>query len=220
MRIAPTWERDQVSLLDANPDPRSRSTMKTFVAAFALTLAPALAAADTYKIEGSHTQSGFAVKHLLISTVRGEFGKTEGTVVIDPADLTRSTVEATIDATTIDTRDAKRDEHLRNADFFDVAKFPRITFKSTKVEKAGEGTLKVTGDLTMKGVTKPVVLTVEGPSAEIKDPWGNTRRGLSATARINRKDFGVSYGPDAVVSDVVAITIDAELLKDAPPAKK
>jgi polyisoprenoid-binding protein YceI len=196
--------------------------MKKLVAAvaLALSLAPALAAAaDTYKIEGSHTQSGFAVKHLLISTVRGEFGKTEGTVVIDPADLTKSTVEATIDATSIDTRDAKRDDHLRNADFFDVAKFPKITFKSTKVEKAGEG-LKVTGDLTMKGVTKSVVLDVAGPTAEIKDPWGNTRRGLSATTKINRKDFGVSYGPDAVVSDVVAITIDAELLKDAPPAKK
>jgi polyisoprenoid-binding protein YceI len=196
--------------------------MKKLVAALALslTLAPALAAAaDTFKIEGSHTQSAFAVKHLMISTVRGEFGKTEGTVVIDPADLTRSTVEASIDVTSVDTRDAKRDEHLKGADFFEVAKFPRITFKSTKVEKAGEG-LKVTGDLTMKGVTRSVVLDVAGPTAEIKDPWGNTRRGLSATAKVNRKDFGVSYGPDAAISDVVAITIDAELLKDAPPAAK
>ncbi len=190
---------------------------KLAAAALALVLAPALAlAADSYKIEGSHTQSAFAVKHLMISTVRGEFGKTEGTVVIDPADVTRSTVEATIDVASVDTRDAKRDEHLRNADFFDVAKFPKITFKSTKVEKAGEGTLKVTGDLTMKGVTKPVVLTVSGPTDEIKDPWGNTRRGLSASTKINRKDFGVSYGPNAAVSDEVAITIDAELLKDAP----
>jgi len=197
--------------------------MKKLVAALALslTLAPALAAAaDTFKIEGSHTQSAFAVKHLMISTVRGEFGKTEGTVVIDPADLTRSTVEATIDVAAVNTRDAKRDEHLRGPDFFEVAKFPKITFKSTKVEKAGEGTLKVTGDLTIRGVTKPVVLTVAGPTAEIKDPWGNTRRGLSATGKINRKDFGVSYGPDAAISDEVAITIDAELLKDAPPAKK
>jgi polyisoprenoid-binding protein YceI len=195
--------------------------MKTLAAALALALTPALAvAADAYKIEGSHTQAGFAVKHLLISTVRGEFGKTEGTVVIDPADLTRSSVEATIDATTVDTRDAKRDEHLRNADFFDTAKFPTITFKSTKVEKAGEG-LKVIGDLTIKGVTRPVVLDVAGPTAEIKDPWGNTRRGLSATTRINRKDFGVSYGPNAAIGDEVAITIDAELVKDQPtPAKK
>ncbi len=193
---------------------------KLAAAALALVLAPALAlAADSYKIEGSHTQSAFAVKHLMISTVRGEFGKTEGTVVIDPADVTRSTVEATIDVASVDTRDAKRDEHLRNADFFDVAKFPKITFKSTKVEQAGEGTLKVTGDLTMKGVTKPVVLTVSGPTDEIKDPWGNTRRGLSASTKINRKDFGVSYGPNAAVSDEVAITIDAELLKDAPAKK-
>ena len=194
--------------------------MKTLLLALvALTAAPALAT-DTYQIEGSHPQSAFAVKHLMISTVRGEFGKTEGTVVLDPADLTRSTVEATIDATTVDTRDAKRDEHLKGADFFEVAKFPKITFKSTKVEKAAGG-LKVTGDLTIKGVTKPVVLEVAGPSDEIKDPWGNTRRGLSATTRINRKDFGVSYGPNAAVSDEVAITIDAELLKDQPaPAKK
>jgi polyisoprenoid-binding protein YceI len=128
-------------------------------------------------------------------------------------------VEATIDVASIDTRDAKRDEHLRNADFFDAAKFPKITFKSTKVEKAGEG-LKVTGDLTIKGVTRPVVLDVVGPTAEIKDPWGNTRRGLSATTKINRKDFGVSYGPDAAIGDQVAITIDAELLKDSPPAAK
>jgi len=194
--------------------------MKKLVAVLAL--APALAfAADTFKIEGSHTQSGFAVKHLMISTVRGEFGKTEGTLVLDPADVSKSTVDATIDATTIDTRDAKRDEHLRGPDFFEVAKFPKITFKSTKVEKAGEGTLKVTGDLTIRGVTKPVVLTVAGPTAEIKDPWGNTRRGLSATGKINRKDFGVSYGPDAAIGDEVAITIDAELLKDQPaPAKK
>ncbi|MCM2335154.1 MAG: YceI family protein [Anaeromyxobacteraceae bacterium] len=194
--------------------------MKTLVAALMALLAVPALAADTYKIEGSHTQSAFAVKHLMISTVRGEFGKTEGTVVLDTADVTKSSVEATIDATTIDTRDAKRDEHLRNADFFEVAKFPKITFKSTKVEKAGDG-LKVTGDLTIKGVTKAVVLNVAGPTDEIKDPWGNARRGLSATTKINRKDFGVSYGPNAVVSDEVAITIDAELLKDQPaPAKK
>ena len=194
--------------------------MKTLVAALVALLAVPALAADTYKIEGSHTQSAFAVKHLMISTVRGEFGKTEGTVTLDPADLTKSSVEATIDATTIDTRDAKRDDHLKNADFFDVAKFPKITFKSTKVEKAADG-LKVTGDLTIKGVTKPVVLSVAGPTDEIKDPWGNTRRGLSATTKINRKDFGVSDGPNAAVSDEVAITIDAELLKDQPaPAKK
>ena len=194
---------------------------KLAAAALALVLAPALAlAADSYKIEGSHTQSAFAVKHLMISTVRGEFGKTEGTVVLDPADLTKSSVQATIDATTVDTRDAKRDEHLRNADFFDVARFPRITFKSTKVEKAGEGALKVTGDLTIKGVTRSVVLEVSGPSKEIKDPWGNARRGIEGTTTINRQDFGLTWtrtieaGP--VVGDQVKIEVEAEFIKDQP----
>ena len=190
---------------------------KLLVIAALLAASPALA--DAYKLDGSHSASTFAVKHMLISTVRGEFTKTEGAVTIDPADVTKSSVEATIDATTVSTRDEKRDGHLKSPDFFDVAKFPKITFKSTKVEKAGEGKLKVTGDLTLHGVTKAVVLDVTGPSAEVKDPYGALRRGLSATTTINRKDFGVSYGPDAVVSDAVAITIDAELLKQAPAAK-
>jgi polyisoprenoid-binding protein YceI len=183
-----------------------------------LAAAPALAS-ETYKIDGAHTQAAFAVKHLMISNVRGEFGKTEGVIVLDEANPSKSSVEAVIDATSIDTRDAKRDEHLKSPDFFEVAKFPKITFKSTKVEKASDG-LKVTGDLTIKGVTKQVVLDVSGPSAEIKDPWGNAKRGVSATTQINRKDFGVSYGPDAIVSDVVRIQIDAELLKDQPAAAK
>jgi polyisoprenoid-binding protein YceI len=185
----------------------------------ALVAFPALAlAADTWNIDTSHTQAAFSVKHLMISTVRGDFDKTTGKVVIDDADLTRSTVEATIDAASISTRDEKRDGHLKSADFFDVAKFPTLTFKSTKVEKAGEG-LKVTGDLTMHGVTKPVVLDVTGPSKEIKDPMGNFRRALVATTKLNRKDFGVSYGPDAVVSDLVTITIESELIKEVPPKK-
>jgi polyisoprenoid-binding protein YceI len=188
--------------------------------AVAVVALPAFAfAADTWNIDSSHTQTGFSVKHFTISNVRGDFDKTEGKVVIDEGDITRSTVEATIDASTISTRDAKRDGHLKSPDFFDVAKFPSITFKSTKVEKAGEN-LKVTGDLTMHGVTKPVVLDVTGPSKEMKDPYGMSRRALSATGKLNRKDFGVSYGPDAVVSDLVTITIEAELVKEAPPAKK
>jgi polyisoprenoid-binding protein YceI len=193
--------------------------MKKLVALLAAVLAVPALAADTFKIDGSHSAASFSVKHLLISNVRGEFGKTEGTLVLD-ADVTKSSVEAVIDAASIDTRDAKRDEHLKNADFFEVAKFPKITFKSTKVEKAGEG-LKVTGDLTIKGVTKPVVLDVTGPTPEVKDPWGNAKRGVSATTQINRKDFGVSYGPDAIVSDLVKIQIDLELVKEqAAPAKK
>jgi len=195
----------------------NRTLRSLAVAVLAL---PAVAfAADTWNIDSSHTQTGFSVKHFTISNVRGDFDKTEGKVVIDEADITKSTVEATIDAASISTRDAKRDGHLKSPDFFDVAKFPTITFKSTKVEKAGEN-LKVTGDLTMHGVTKPVVLDVTGPSKEMKDPYGLSRRALSATGKLNRKDFGVSYGPDAVVSDLVTITIEAELVKAAPPAKK
>jgi polyisoprenoid-binding protein YceI len=195
--------------------------MKTIVRSLAVALlaVPAITlAADTYKIDGSHTQPGFSVKHFMVSTVRGEFGKTEGKASIDAADITKSSIEVTIDAASINTRDDKRDAHLKSPDFFDVAKFPTLTFKSTKIEKAGEG-LKVTGDLTMRGVTKPVVLDVTGPSKEIKDPYGLSRRAVSATGKLNRKDFGVSYGPDSVVSDLVNVSIEAELVKEAPPAK-
>ena len=191
--------------------------MKRITAA-ALAILPALALADvtTWNIDPLHTQSEFSVKHLVISTVKGEFGKTAGVLKIDDKDITRSSVEATIDTTSINTRIADRDTHLKSPDFFDVAKYPTITFKSTKVEKAGDGLL-VTGDLTMKNVTKPVTLTVTGPSPEIKDPWGNARRGLSARGKLNRKDFGLMWskaveaGP--VVGDDVNIEIDAEIVK-------
>ncbi len=187
---------------------------------FAVVALPVFAlAADTWNVDTSHTQAGFSVKHFMLSTVRGDFSKTEGKVVVDEADVTKSTVDVTIDASTIGTRDAKRDAHLKGADFFDVAKFPTITFKSTKVEKAGEG-LKVTGDLTMHGVTKPVVLDVSSLTKEMKDPYGNTRRAVTATGKLNRKDFGISYGPDAVVSDNVGLAIEAELIREVPAAKK
>ena len=189
--------------------------MKKLAAVLAALLAVPALAAETFKIDPAHTETGFTVKHLLISNVRGQFGKTEGVVVYDEADPSRSRVEATIDVASVNTRDEKRDGHLKSPDFFDVAKYPTITFKSTKVEKAGAGALKVTGNLTMKGVTKQVVLDVAGPSAEVKDPYGNVRRGLSATTQLDRKDFGVSYGPDAMVSDLVKVQIDAELIKDA-----
>jgi len=195
--------------------------MKSTAAALTLTLATALApaasrAADSYTIDATHSQTAFAVKHLLISTVRGEFGKTEGAVVIDDADLSRSHVEATIEVATVNTREAQRDGHLKSAEFLDAAKFPTITFKSTKVEAAGAGKLKVTGDLTLHGVTKSVVLDVTGPSAEVTDPYKQVKRGLSATATINRRDFGVSYGPAQIIADEVTVQIDAELTKAAP----
>jgi polyisoprenoid-binding protein YceI len=197
--------------------------MKRIALVFAVLLAaaPALAAPASYGIDTKHTQTAFAVKHLVISTVRGEFGKTEGKVVIDDADLTKSSVEATIDVASINTREPDRDKHLKTGDFLDLAKYPTITFKSTKVAVAGPGQLKVTGDLTIRGTTKSVVLDVTGPTAEVKDPWGMQRRGIAATTKINRRDFGVNFGAiDAapVVGDEVTIQIDAELVK-APPAK-
>ena len=195
--------------------------MKRFLALFLAVSAPAAAFAQvtTWNLDPAHAHASFSVRHLVISNVRGEFQKFAGSVKLDEKDVTKSSVEATIEAASLDTAVPDRDKHLRSPDFFDVEKFPTITFKSTKVESAGKGKLKVTGNLTMKGVTKSVVLAVEGPTAEIKDPWGKTRRGISATTKINRQDFGLSWskvveaGP--VVGDEVKIEIEAELIKDA-----
>ncbi len=190
--------------------------MNRLAALLALAPLAALAETATWNIDPAHTQSMFTVRHMVISSVKGEFEKTTGTVLLDEKDITRSSVEATIDAASINTRVANRDNDLRSPNFFDVAKYPTITFKSTKVEKAGQGKLKVTGNLTLHGVTRPVVLDVEGPTAPIKDPGGHTRRGLSATTTINRKDFGLQYnkmieaGP--VVGDEIKIDIEAELV--------
>ena len=181
-------------------------------------LAPALGrAADTYEIDATHSSVQFSVRHMMISNVRGEFTKLSGKAVGDPANPTATTVEATLDAASIDTRNAKRDDHLRNPDFLDVAKFPAITFKSTKVEKAGDA-WKLHGDLTLHGVTKPVVLDVTNVTAPTKDPWGNTRIGASATTKINRHDYGIVFnktldGGGVLVGDEIAITIDVEVMK-------
>ncbi len=185
----------------------------TRIAALALALAPTLASAQvaTWNIDGSHTRAGFSVKHLVISDVKGDFDKLTGKVQVDESDLSKSSVEVTIEAASISTRDEKRDNHLKAADFFDVAKFPTLTFKSTKVVAGKDGAITVTGDLTMRGVTKPV--TLEGSiTSAITDPWGNSRRGVSLTGKLNRKDFGVSYGPAAVVGDEVKLDIQAELV--------
>ncbi len=190
--------------------------------ALALAAAPvAVLAQSTWNIDPAHSHASFTVRHMVISNVRGDFQKFAGAVQLDEKDVSRSTVEATLQATSIDTGNADRDKHLRSPDFFDAEKFPTIAFKSTRVEKASDGKLHVTGNLTMKGVTKPIVLEVEGPTAEIKDPWGNARRGLSASATINRKDWGLTWnkmleaGP--VVGDEVKIVIEAELVKQAAP---
>ncbi len=197
-------------------------SLPAVLAAAALTV-PSLALATTWEIDPSHSSAGFSVKHLMVTNVHGQFSNVKGTVKVDDKDITKSTVEATIDATTVNTHDAKRDEHLKSADFFDVTKFPTLTFKSTKVEKAGTG-LKVSGDLTIKGITKPVVLAVEGPTQPIKDPWGNTKVGASATTTVNRKDFNLTWnkaleGGGVLVGDEVKITLELELgKKEAAPA--
>jgi len=179
---------------------------------------PANAATSTWQIDPAHTAAQFAVKHFMISTVRGEFKAVTGTITWDDQDVTRSSVNVTIDATTVNTGEPKRDADLKSDKFFDVGEYSTITFKSTKVEPAATGKLRVTGDLTIHGVTKSVVLDVDGPSASVKDPYGKTRSAISATTRINRQDFGVKWnanmdGGGVVVSDDVNITIDLEMTK-------
>ncbi len=174
-----------------------------------------------WQIDPAHSAAHFSVRHLMISNVRGEFGKVSGNVVLDPSDLTKSTVEVIVDATTIDTREPQRDEHLRSADFFDVANHPSITFRSKQITAAGAGRFKVTGDLTIRGVTRAVTFDVDGPTPPVKDPWGNVRAGVSATAKINRKDFGLVWNAlteagGVVVGDEVSITFEAELVQKVP----
>jgi polyisoprenoid-binding protein YceI len=192
---------------------------RILLAAAALSLvAPGLLHAAPWEFDPEHTGVHFKVRHLMVSSVRGEFENVTGKIVYDEADVTRSTADITIAAASINTRVAKRDEHLRSPDFLDVAKYPVITFKSKRVEKAGNGTLKMTGDLTIHGVTNEVVLTIEGPAPAIKDPWGNQRVGGQATAKINRKDFGLIWNAaletgGVVVGDEVEITIDVEIFR-------
>jgi polyisoprenoid-binding protein YceI len=184
---------------------------------------PAAAGTVTYQIDPRHSAAQFAVTHLMISTVRGEFHGVNGTLLLDDKDITKSTVNVTIDATSVDTREPDRDKDLKSANFFDVAQYPTITFKSTKVEKNGADKLKITGDLTIHGVTKQVIIDATVPKAPIKDPWGLQRTAVSATTKINRQDFGVKWnktldGGGAVVSDEVTINLDVELIIP-PPAK-
>ncbi|MFN8542745.1 MAG: YceI family protein [Candidatus Binatia bacterium] len=188
-------------------------------AVLSLFLAP-VAGASTWDLDPAHTAVQFAVRHLMVSTVRGDFTKVTGTVKVDDADWTKSVIEATIQAESLNTRVAKRDEHLRGPDFFDVAKFPVITFKSKKIEKAGEGKFKVTGDLTLRGTTKEVVLDVDGPVTPRKDMQGTMRSGAQATAKVNRKDFGIVWnkmldGGGLALGDEVSVTIDVEATRTA-----
>jgi polyisoprenoid-binding protein YceI len=192
----------------------------------ALLALSAAAATTTWQIDPMHSSAQFAVRHLGLSTVRGEFHNVKGAIELDDKDISKSSVDVTIDTTTVDTREPGRDKHLKSADFFDVEHFPTMTFKSTKVEQVSTGKLKVTGDLTIRGTTKPVVLDVEGPTAPITDPWHMQRAAASATAKINRQDFGVKWNQTldsggVVVSDEVSITLDVEMVLKpaAAPAK-
>jgi len=184
---------------------------------------PACAGTTTWQIDPKHSSAQFAVTHLMISSVRGEFHQLKGTVVVDDADISKSSVNVTIDATTVDTREPDRDKHLMSSDFFDVAKYPIMAFKSTKVESAGPGRLKITGDLTIRGVTKQAVLEVTAPKPPIKDPWGLQRTAVSGSTKINRQDFGVAWNKtldagSVVVGDEVDINLDVEMV--VPPAAK
>lgn len=185
----------------------------------------------TYDLDVSHSRVSFSVRHMMVSNTRGQFGKFSGTVFLDEKDLKASNVTVEIDTASIDTTDAKRDEHLKSPDFFDVKKFPKMTFKSTSVERAGGG-FKVVGNLTIKDVTKPVTLNVDPIAKESKDPWGMLRRGTHATAKIDRKEFGLTWNKaletgGVAVGDEVTLDLEIELVKKvdkdagaAAPAKK
>jgi polyisoprenoid-binding protein YceI len=172
----------------------------------------------TWKIDPAHSAAEFKVRHMMVSNVKGHFGGITGTVTLDEADITKSTVEAVIDVATINTREPQRDADLKGENFLHAEKFPTLSFKSTGITRKGAGALDVTGDLTIRGVTRQVTFTVDGPTPPTKDPWGNIRVGLSATTKINRKDYGLVWNAvletgGVVVGDEVAITLDVELLK-------
>jgi polyisoprenoid-binding protein YceI len=174
----------------------------------------------TYQIDPAHSSAQFSIRHMMISNVRGEFPKLSGAIVYDPEHPEQSSVDVTIDVSSISTREAQRDTHLKSADFFDAEKFPTITFKSKEVVAHKNGDVKLKGDLTIRGVTREVVLDVEGPTPESKDPWGNQRIGGSATTKINRKDFGLTWNSaletgGLLVGDEVKITLDIEAIRQS-----
>jgi len=180
----------------------------------------ATAQRQTWQIDPAHSAAQFSVRHMMVSTVRGTFEKTSGAALWDGKDITTASIEATIETASVTTREPKRDAHLKSADFFDAERFPTLTFKSTRIEPAGPGKAKMIGDLTIRGVTRRVVFDVEGPTPAIKDPYGNLRAGATATTKISRQDFGVSWNSvlDAggvVVGDEVTITIDMEIVRTA-----
>jgi polyisoprenoid-binding protein YceI len=182
-----------------------------------MTTATATPVTTTWNIDPAHSSAEFKVKHMMISNVKGSFSGLSGVLTEHASDSTLSSIEASIPLATISTGDSQRDGHLKSADFFDAEKYPTLDFKSTTVERKGDA-YEVTGDLTIHGVTKPATFAVDGPSAPGKDPWGNTRIGLSATTKINRKDFGLEWNAALetggfLVGEEVAITLDVEFVK-------
>jgi polyisoprenoid-binding protein YceI len=179
---------------------------------------PILSDAATWQMDPGHSSFQFKIRHLTVSNVKGDFSKFQGVAIIDDQDVTQLEVEVTIDAASVNTGHAQRDEHLRGPDFFDVTKYRTITFVSKKVIKTDTNRLKVIGDLTIRGVTREITVDVEGPTPEVKDPWGNFRRGATATAKINRRDFGITWNKvldtgGLVVGDEVNIYIEVELFR-------
>jgi polyisoprenoid-binding protein YceI len=195
------------------------------LAASVLLSAPAFVQASTWEIDPVHSSVEFSIRHMMVSTVKGQFEKVKGSFELDDKDITKSTVEATIDLDSVNTHEPKRDGHLKSADFFNTAKFPTATFKSTKVQKAGKGKLKVTGELSLHGTTKSVVLDVEGPTDAFKTPFGTTVRGVHATTKIDRKDFDIGWNKvldngGIMIGNEVTLEINAEIgEKVAAPAK-
>ncbi|HTT70911.1 MAG TPA: YceI family protein [Anaeromyxobacteraceae bacterium] len=177
---------------------------------------------STWCIDPAHTSTEFSAQHLAIATVRGAFGRTTGTIRLDERDLRRSSVEAEVDVRTIDTRVAERDQDLKSEQFLDVARYPTITFKSTQVEKAGENRLRVAGELTMKGTTRPVVFDVTYSPMAVTGVGGETRRGFSGTFQVSRRAFGLSLSKAAeagpLVGDEITITVDAEAVREEGPS--
>ncbi len=172
----------------------------------------------TWKIDPAHSSAEFKVKHMMITNVKGQFTGLSGVLSLDGNDITKSKIEATIDAASVNTRNDDRDNHLKSADFFDVEKFPTLTFTSSAISRKGDEELSVAGDLTIHGVTRPVTFEVEGPSPATKDPWGNTRLGLSAATKINRKDFGLTWNSaleagGVLVGDDITITLDVQTIQ-------
>lgn len=194
-----------------------KRTFATLIALVTLAL-PAIGSASTWTIDPEHSYVGFKVRHLMVANVKGNFTTFNGTVELDDKDVAKSKVSVNIDTNSIDTNVQKRDEHLRSADFLDVAQYPAMTFASKKITRNGKDRLAIIGDLTLRGVTREVVLDAEALSPEIKDPWGNIRRGTTAATTINRKDFGLTWNAaletgGVVVGDEVDILLEIEMIR-------